>query len=138
MTTGEITFWCSDYSTNHDRKIINTSCPAITTPGGNFLTPSLHYVNRGALWDTYRRHYGKPDRTLVAQKYLILHITDSKKQSEEQAAPSCCPSACECYALLYLPLMQVLNLADRFPEKQIEFFSMIEHVFYQLTCDWNY
>ena len=56
LITDEIAFWCSDYSANHDRKIINTSCPAITTPGGKtlrdfyaILTLFLPYANRDAL-----------------------------------------------------------------------------------------
>jgi hypothetical protein len=39
----------------------------MATLGGKFLTLFLPYATRGALWETYRRHYGKPGSTLVAQ-----------------------------------------------------------------------
>ena len=63
----EIAFWRSDESANPDREIINALRPAMATLGGKLIALSSPYAKRGALWDTYRRHYGKPGSILVAQ-----------------------------------------------------------------------
>jgi hypothetical protein len=63
----EIAFWRSDESANPDTEIINALRPAMATLNGKLIALSSPYAKRGALWDTYRRHYGKPGSILVAQ-----------------------------------------------------------------------
>jgi len=63
----EIAFWRSDESANPDREIINALRPAMATLDGRLIALSSPYAKRGALWETYRRHYGKPGSILVAQ-----------------------------------------------------------------------
>jgi len=63
----EIAFWRSDESTNPDWEIINALRPAMATLGGKLIALSSPYSKRGAMWDTFRRHFGKPGPVLVAQ-----------------------------------------------------------------------
>jgi hypothetical protein len=63
----EIAFWRSDESANPDTEIINALRPAMATLNGKLIALSSPYAERGALWDTYHRHYGKPGSILVAQ-----------------------------------------------------------------------
>lgn len=63
----EIAFWRADESANPDVEIIAALRPALATLGGKLIALSSPYAKRGALWDTYRRHYGQPGPVLVAQ-----------------------------------------------------------------------
>jgi hypothetical protein len=59
----------SDESANPDVEILNAARPALATTQGPLIAISSPYARRGALWETYRRHYG-PDgdpSILVAQ-----------------------------------------------------------------------
>lgn len=63
----EIAFWRSDESSaNPDEEILNALRPAmLTIPSSILLGASSRYARRGALWNNYRDHYGKPDGPLV-------------------------------------------------------------------------
>lgn len=63
----EIAFWRSDDSANPDWEILNALRPAMATLSGKLIALSSPYAKRGALWETYRRHLGKPGPVLVAQ-----------------------------------------------------------------------
>lgn len=63
----EIAFWRSEDSANPDAEVLNALRPALATLGGKLIALSSPYARRGALWDTYQRHYGKPGPILVAQ-----------------------------------------------------------------------
>lgn len=63
----EIAFWRSDESANPDSEILAALRPAMATLDGKLIALSSPYAKRGALWDTYSRHYGKPGPVLVAQ-----------------------------------------------------------------------
>jgi hypothetical protein len=65
----ECAFWLSDESANPDVEILNAARPALATTQGPLIAISSPYARRGALWETYKRHYG-PDgdpMILVAQ-----------------------------------------------------------------------
>ena len=69
MLADECVFWLSDESANPDVEILNAARPALATTQGPLIAISSPYARRGALWETYRRHYG-PDgdpMILVAQ-----------------------------------------------------------------------
>lgn len=56
----EIAFWRSEESANPDKEVIGALRPGLATlPGSMLLCISSPYAKRGALWDAYRRHYGK-------------------------------------------------------------------------------
>jgi hypothetical protein len=64
----EIAFWRSDESATPDKEILIALRPGLATiPGSLLLCISSPYARRGALWETYRKHYGKEDSILVWQ-----------------------------------------------------------------------
>ena len=69
MLADECAFWLSDESANPDVEILNAARPALATTQGPLIAISSPYARRGALWETYRRHFGpEGDPTiLVAQ-----------------------------------------------------------------------
>jgi hypothetical protein len=74
----EIAFWHSEDSANPDHEILNALKPAMATvPGAMLLCASSPYARRGAMWDAYRRHYGKADTPVLVWKAptLIMNPT---------------------------------------------------------------
>jgi hypothetical protein len=65
----EVAFWRSDESANPDKEILTALRPGMATiPGAMLLAASSPYARRGALWDTYQRHFAKDgDPVLVWQ-----------------------------------------------------------------------
>ena len=64
----ELAFWRSDESATPDKEVINALKPGMATiPGAVMLGISSPYARKGALWDAYRRHYGKDSPALVWQ-----------------------------------------------------------------------
>ena len=56
----EIAFWPSEDSANPDVEVLNAIRPGMATvPGALLLAISSPYARRGALWEAYRKHYGK-------------------------------------------------------------------------------
>ena len=65
----EVAFWRSDESANPDTEILNAARPALATTGGPLIAISSPYARRGALWDTYKGHYGpEGDPTILVAK----------------------------------------------------------------------
>jgi hypothetical protein len=56
----ECCFWKSEDSANPDVEILNAARPALATTGGQLICISSPHARRGAMWQTYRKHYG-PD-----------------------------------------------------------------------------
>ena len=54
----ECAFWMSDESANPDVEILNAVRPALATTQGPLIAISSPYARRGALWDTYKKHFG--------------------------------------------------------------------------------
>ena len=64
----EVAFWRSDESSNPDTEILNALRPALATLNGKMIALSSPYARRGALWDSYKRYFGKENNEiLVAQ-----------------------------------------------------------------------
>ena len=63
----EVAFWRSDDSANPDHEILAAVRPGLATLGGPLVCLSRPYAKRGALWDSYRQHYGQDSAVLVAQ-----------------------------------------------------------------------
>jgi hypothetical protein len=56
----ELAFWPTDDTANPDFEVIAAIRPGMATvPGALLLAASSPYARRGALWDAYRRHFGK-------------------------------------------------------------------------------
>jgi hypothetical protein len=62
----ELAFWPTDDSANPDTEIIAAIKPAMATiPNAMLLCASSPYAQRGALFDAFKRHYGKDGDVLV-------------------------------------------------------------------------
>ena len=63
----EIAFWQADETcANPDVEIINSLRPAMATiPNAMQIAASSRYARRGALWNAYKDHYGKPGGPLI-------------------------------------------------------------------------
>lgn len=63
----ELAFWRSENSANPDFEILNAMRPGLATLGGKMICLSSPYAKTGALYDAFRRYYGKPGDVLVAK-----------------------------------------------------------------------
>jgi hypothetical protein len=86
----EIAFWWNDEtSANPDREILRAVRPAMLgVPNAALLCISSPYAQRGALWDAYKRFYGKDDaKTLVwkAPTWVMFPGVDREFLAEEEA-----------------------------------------------------
>jgi hypothetical protein len=89
----EIAFWRSDESANPDTEILAAIRPATATiPGAMLLCASSPYARRGALWDAYRKHYGK-DSPVLIWKAPTRTMNPSVPQSVIDAALEADPSS---------------------------------------------
>jgi hypothetical protein len=62
----EVAFWRSEDSANPDTEILAALRPAMATvPGALLVGISSPYSRRGALWQSFRRHYGQDGDVLV-------------------------------------------------------------------------
>jgi hypothetical protein len=63
----EIAFWQGDDSSSPDTEILAALRPAMTTmaPDAMLLCASSPHARRGALWDAYRKFYGKEDAQVL-------------------------------------------------------------------------
>jgi Terminase large subunit, T4likevirus-type, N-terminal len=62
----EVAFWPTDDAAEPDYEIINAIRPGMATiPGAMLLCASSPYARRGALWDAYRRHFGKENDPIL-------------------------------------------------------------------------
>jgi hypothetical protein len=62
----ELAFWSDETSSNPDVEIINALKPAMATiPRAVMIKASSPYARRGALWNDYRKHFGKDESTVL-------------------------------------------------------------------------
>ncbi len=93
----EIAFWRSDESANPDKEILQAIRPATATiPNAMLLCASSPYARRGAMWDAYRKHFGKdspvlfwkaPTRTMnpsVPQSFIDAAYEDDPVSAEAE------------------------------------------------------
>ena len=65
----EIAFWRSEESANPDWEILDALRPAMATiDGAILLCASSPYARRGALWQAYRRYWGRDDARVLVWK----------------------------------------------------------------------
>ncbi|HZK89493.1 MAG TPA: terminase large subunit [Stellaceae bacterium] len=78
----ELAFWRSEESANPDEEIIAALRPAMATiPGAMLLSGSSPYARRGALWNAFRRHFGKNDAPELVWKAATRTMNPSVPQS---------------------------------------------------------
>ncbi|WP_042778957.1 hypothetical protein [Sinorhizobium fredii] len=77
----EIAFWRSEDSANPDFEILDAIRPGMATiPNAMLLCMSSPYARKGALWDAFRRFYGK-DGTPLVWKATTREMNPSITQS---------------------------------------------------------
>lgn len=81
----EIAFWRSEDSANPDFEILNAVRPGLATLDGPLIALSSPYSRRGALWDAYRRYYGKDGAILVAQAETLTMNPTLPRRIVDQA-----------------------------------------------------
>ena len=65
----EIAFWRSEESLNPDVEILRALRPGLASiPGSIMLLASSPYAKKGALYNSYRRHYGKDESRVLVWK----------------------------------------------------------------------
>jgi hypothetical protein len=92
----EIAFWPTDENAAEpDYEILTAIRPGMATvPGAMLLCASSPYARRGALWDAWRRHYGKDGDpilvwqapTRVMNPTVRQHIIDAAMQANPSSA----------------------------------------------------
>ncbi len=90
----ELAFWSDETSSNPDVEIINALKPAMATiPRAIMIKASSPYARRGALWNDYRKHYGKDDSAVLVWQADTRTMNPSVPQSFIDAAYEDDPSA---------------------------------------------
>jgi hypothetical protein len=69
----ELAFWPTDDSANPDTEIIAAIRPAMSTiPNAMLLCASSPYAQRGALFDAFKRHFGKAGDLSTVDKSILI------------------------------------------------------------------
>jgi hypothetical protein len=83
----ELAFWSDETSANPDTEILAALRPAmVTIPKAMLLKASSPYSRRGALWNDYRRHYGRDDSGMLVWQADTRTMNPSVPQSFIDAA----------------------------------------------------
>ena len=78
----EVAFWRSDESANPDTEVIAALRPALSTiPNSLLLCISSPYARRGALWEAYKKHYGKDGDPVLVWQAASREMNPSIPQS---------------------------------------------------------
>jgi hypothetical protein len=79
----EIAFWMGDDSANPDSEILAAIRPAMTTmlPDAMLLCASSPYAQRGALYDAFKKHYGRDEAPVLVWKAATWVMNPSVPQS---------------------------------------------------------
>jgi hypothetical protein len=79
----ELAFWeTDDGSAEPDSEVINAIRPAMATiPNAMLLCASSPYARKGALWDAYRKHFGRDDDSVLVWQAETRQMNASVPQS---------------------------------------------------------
>jgi hypothetical protein len=90
----EIAFWPTDDAAEPDYEVLHALRPGMATiPGAMLLCASSPYARKGALFDAYRRHYGKSDSPVLVWKAPTRTMNPTVGQSVIDAAMDADPAA---------------------------------------------
>jgi hypothetical protein len=79
----EVAFWRDENSSDPDVEVISSIRPGmLTIPGAMLLCASSPYAKRGALWDTYRRHFAKDHAPVLVWKATTRQMNPSVPQAD--------------------------------------------------------
>jgi hypothetical protein len=78
----ELAFWPTDDSANPDTEIIAAIKPAMATiPNAMLLCASSPYAQRGALFDAFKRHFGRADSSVLVWRAATRAMNPTVPQS---------------------------------------------------------
>jgi len=78
----ELAFWSDETSANPDVEIINAAKPAMATiPRAIMIKASSPYARRGALWNDYKKHFGKDDSSVLVWQAATRVMNPSVPES---------------------------------------------------------
>lgn len=78
----ETAFWPAEDSASPDYEILDAVRPGMATiPNAMLLMASSPYARRGALWDAYKRHFGKPGAPALVWQAATRIMNPSVRQS---------------------------------------------------------
>jgi hypothetical protein len=90
----ELAFWPTDDSAEPDFEVLGALRPGMATiPGAMLLCASSPYAQRGALYNAYRKHYGKDGDPILVWRASTRAMNPSVPQSVIDAALEADPSA---------------------------------------------
>jgi hypothetical protein len=90
----EIAFWPTDDAAEPDYEVLGALRPGMATiPGAVLLCASSPYARKGALFDAYRKHYGKSDSAVLVWKAATRAMNPTVPQRLVDAAMEADPSA---------------------------------------------
>ena len=90
----ELAFWPTEDSATPDQAIIEAIRPAmLTIPNSLLICASSPYARRGALWDSYRKHYGKDDAQVLVWRAPTLTMNPSVPRGVIEEAFEADPSS---------------------------------------------
>jgi hypothetical protein len=83
----ELGFWATDDAADPDYAILDAIRPAMgTIPGAMLLCASSPYAQRGALFDAFRRYYGRDDAPALVWKAATREMNSTFPQATIDAA----------------------------------------------------
>src|SRR5262249_8162598 len=91
----EIAFWPHADAAEPDYEVLNALRPGMATiPNAMLLCASSPYARRGALWDAWRKHYGKDNdpiliwraATRVMNPTVGQHVIDAAAEQDPSSA----------------------------------------------------
>jgi hypothetical protein len=89
----EVAFWRDENSSDPDVEVISSIRPGmLTIPGAMLLCASSPYARRGALWDTYKRHFAKNHAPVLVWKATTRQMNPSVPQADIDAAMDADPA----------------------------------------------
>jgi hypothetical protein len=78
----EIAFWPHEDAAEPDYEVLNALRPGMATlPSAMLLCASSPYARRGALWDAFRRHWGKDDDRILVWRAPTRIMNPTVQQS---------------------------------------------------------
>jgi hypothetical protein len=90
----ELAFWPADDASTSGAEVIAAIRPAmLTIPSSLLICASSPYARRGPLWDSYRKHYGKDDASVLVWQAPTLTMNPSVPQRVIDAAYEADPAS---------------------------------------------
>jgi hypothetical protein len=90
----EIAFWPHEDAAEPDYEVLNALRPGMATiPNAMLLCASSPYARRGALWDAWRKHYGKDHDTVLVWRAPTRVMNPTVGQHVIDAAAEADPSS---------------------------------------------